>query len=267
MKKTLLALLSTALLLGACGCGSPAQSTSGSLKTIKVGASPVPHKEILEKAAPLLKEKGYKLEIVEFTDYVTPNTALQQKDIDANFFQHIPYLEKTCQEKNYDLDYTVKVHLEPLGVYSQKVKSLKDLANGAEVAIPNDPTNGSRALRLLESQNLIKLKDGELVTKSDITENAKNLKIKELAAAQLPRVLGEVDASVINTNFALEAGLNPTKDSLALEDKNSPYANVIAVRKEDKDKPEIKALSEAMNSPEIKKFIEEKYKGSILPAF
>lgn len=152
-------------------------------------------------------------------------------------------------------------------VYIQKIKNIKEIKDGAEIAIPNDPTNGGRALRVLESAGLIKLKSGELVTKLDITENKKGLKITEMDAPQLPRVLGDVDAAVINTNFAIEAGLNPTKDAIVLEPKESPYANVLAVRKEDKDKDYIKALSKALNSPEVKKFIEEKYKGNIIPAF
>lgn len=149
----------------------------------------------------------------------------------------------------------------------QKIKNIKDLKDGAEIAIPNDATNGSRALKLLQSAGLIKLKDGTLVSKEDITSNPKNIKIQELDAPQLPRTLDDVDAAVINTNYAIEAKFNPLKDALAIEDKNSPYANVLAVRKEDKDKPYIKALSNALNSPEIKKFINEKYKGSIIPAF
>jgi len=154
-----------------------------------------------------------------------------------------------------------------MGLYSKKIKDIKELKDGAEIAIPNDPTNGGRALKVLESAGLIKLKDGELLTKLDITENKKGLKITEIDAPQLPRILEDVDAAVINTNFAIEAGLNPTKDAIVIESKDSPYANVLAVRKEDKDKDYIQALSKALTSPEVKKFIEEKYKGSIVPAF
>ena len=232
-------------------------------KIIKVGASPVPHKEILEVVKPLLAKEGYTLEIVEFTDYVTPNTALAEGQLDANFFQHVPYLQSFSKEKNLDLDYTVKVHIEPMGVYSSKYKKLSDLKDGAEIAIPSDPTNGARALRVLENAGLLKLKSGELISKLDITENPKNLKITELDAPQLPRILKDVDAAVINSNFAIEANLNPTKDSLAIEAKDSPYANVLAVRSEDKTKPYIQALSKALNSPEVKKFIEDKYKGNV----
>lgn len=274
MKKLSLLLSAVLLTVGLTGCaGEKAQSTGAknegekAKKEIVVGATPVPHKEILEKAAEVLKKDGYTLTIKEFTDYQIPNTALAEKELDANFFQHVPFLNKSIEEKNLDLTYTVKVHIEPMGLYSKKIKDLKELKNGAEIAIPNDPTNGGRALRVLENAGLIKLKAGELVTKVDITENKKGLKITELDAPQLPRVLGDVDAAVINTNFAVEAGLNPTKDAIVIESKDSPYANVLAVRKEDKDKDYIKALSKALTSPEVKKFIEEKYKGSIVPAF
>lgn len=274
MKKLLTFILSISIAAGLTGCTTKTEqavnkstSTSEDKKVIKVGATPVPHAEILEVVKPLLAKEGYTLEIKEFNDYVLPNTALADKEIDANFFQHVPYLQKMNQEKNLKLDYTVKVHLEPMGVYSSKIKDLKELKEKAVIAIPNDPTNGARALRVLESAGLIKLKAGELVSKLDITENPKKLDIKELDAPQLPRTLQDVDAAVINTNFAVEAKLNPMKDALAIESKDSPYANVLAVRAEDKDKPYIKALSKALTSPEVKKFIEEKYNGSILPSF
>jgi D-methionine transport system substrate-binding protein len=266
MKKILSILLTIVVISTLSGCGAKKEVAKTEKKNIKVGASPVPHKEILEVVKPLLAKEGYTLEIVEFTDYVTPNTALAEGQIDANFFQHVPYLQSFSKEKNLDLDYTVKVHLEPMGVYSNKYKKLSDLKDGAEIAIPNDPTNGARALRVLEKAGLLKLKSGELISKLDITENPKKFKITELDAPQLPRVLKDLDAAVINSNFALEAKLNPT-DALAIESKDSPYANVLAVRKEDKDKAYIKALSKALNSPEVKKFIEDKYKGSIVPAF
>jgi D-methionine transport system substrate-binding protein len=266
MKKVLIFVLTAILAVSFTACGTKS-STSEDKKVIKVGATPLPHAEILEQVKPILAKEGYTLEIVEFTDYVTPNTALAEGDIDANFFQHIPYLEKTKKEKNLDLTYTVKVHIEPMGLYSKKYKKLGDLKEGSKIAIPNDPTNAARALRVLESAGLIKVKAGELVTELDITSNPKNFKVIELDAPQLPRALQDVDAAVINTNYALEAKLNPTKDALAIESKDSPYANVLAVKTEDKDKPYIKALSEALNSPEIKKFIEEKYKGNIVPAF
>ena len=266
MKKILSVLLTVVVILTLSGCGAKKETVVTEKKVIKVGASPVPHKEILEVAKPLLAKEGYTLEIVEFTDYVTPNTALAEGQLDANFFQHIPYLQSFSKERKLDLDYTVKVQLEPMGVYSSKYKKLSDLKNGDEIAIPNDPTNGARALRVLEKVGLLKLKSGELISKLDITENSKKLKITELDAPQLPRVLKNVDAAVINSNFALEGKLN-LKDALAIESKDSPYANVLAVRKEDKTKPYIQALSKALNSPEVKKFIQDKYKGAIIPAF
>lgn len=273
MKKILSIILSVLLFsVVFTGCGNTSKQDVSSnnksdKKVIKIGASPVPHKEILEKVKPILAKEGYDLQIKEFTDYAAPNTALDSGEIDANFFQHVPYLEKFNKEKHTDLAYTVKVHLEPMGVYSKKVKSLNDLKDGAIIAVPNDPTNESRALKLLQKTGVIKVKDGELISKTDITENKKNIKIKELDAPQLPRTLGDVDAAVINSNFALDAKLNPTKDAIAIESKDSPYANVIAVRAKDKDKDFVKALDKAITSPEIKKFIEEKYKGSIIPAF
>ncbi|MCM0650656.1 MetQ/NlpA family ABC transporter substrate-binding protein [Clostridium swellfunianum] len=277
MKKTLSILLAVALTAGLAGCGakqtSPASGTptstgSSEKKIIKVGASPVPHKEILEVVKPLLEKKGYKLEITEFTDYVQPNLAVNDGQLDANFFQHVPYLQNMVKEKNLSLDYTVKVHLEPMGVYSKKVKAITELKDGASIAVPNDPTNEARALRVLENAGLIKLKSGDLVTAIDITENPKNLKFKELEAAQLPRTLDDVDAAVINGNYALEAKLNPSKDALAIEAKDSPFANILAVKKSDKDKDYIKALSEALTSPEVKQFLQNKYTdGSVIPAF
>lgn len=270
VKRLLAVVFSSVLIAALVGCGT--QSSSGNTskddkKVITIGATPKPHAEILEKVKPILKKEGYDLNIKQFTDFVTPNKALASKDIDANFFQHIPYLNEYNKKNNTDLVYVAKVHLEPMGVYSKKIKNLKDLKDGAQIAVPNDPTNEARALKLLAHEGIIKVKSGELISKLDITENKKNLKFQELDAPQLPRVLGDVDAAVINTNFALEAKLNPLKDAIALESKDSPYANVIAVRKEDKDKPYVKALVKAVNSPEIKKYIQDTYKGSIIPAF
>lgn len=266
--KILLGLLVGAFTIGLVSCGSGISKKASDDKTIKIGVSPVPHKEIVENAVkPLLEEKGYKVEVVEFTDYVQPNTALSEKEIDANFFQHIPYLEEANEKQNLGLTYTAKVHLEPIGFYSEKIKDIKELKDGDTVAIPSDATNGARALKLLQDNGLIKLKEGELVTAKDITENPKNLKIQELEAAQLPRILKDVDGAVINTNFALEANLNPLKDALVLEDRNSPYANIIAVREEEKNSDKIKDLTDACNSEKVKKYIEDTYNGTIIPAF
>lgn len=230
----------------------------------------MPHAQILNVVKPLLEKEGITLEIVEFTDYVQPNLKLAEKELDANYFQHIPYLEDFSKEHNLDLTYIAKVHIEPMGIYSQKIKNLSELKEGATIAIPNDATNGGRALLLLQSAGVIKLKPdaGIKATVNDIVENPKKkLKISELEAATLPRVLSDVDAAVINTNYALEAGLIPTKDALFIESANSPYVNVLVVRKGDESRPELKKLAEALNSPEVKKFIEETYKGAVVPAF
>jgi len=235
--------------------------------TIKIGATPVPHVEILEFAKPLLKAKGYDLEIVEFTDYVTPNIAVDEGELDANFFQNLPYLEEFNTNKNTHLIKTVNVHLEPMGLYSKKIRSLSQLKNGATIAVPNDPTNESRALDILVKQGLLTFNDVKFKTVVDIKTNPKNLKIKELDAPQLPRVLDEVDAAIINTNYALSADLNPLKDAIILESKDSPYANIVVVKEGNQNKDSIKALDEVLNSKEIKEFIATKYKGSIVEAF
>ena len=250
---TLAGLISSALLVGC-------STASGEDKTIKVGASPTPHAEILEV-------EGYKLEIVEFDDYVLPNTSLAEGDLDANFFQHIPYLEEMNSEKDLNLTYTAKVHIEPMGIYSEKHKSLDDIKDGAKIAVPNDATNEARALQLLAKNNIIEVANKDLITAKDITKNTKNVEIVEVDAASVPSTLSDVDFAVINTNYALNVDLNPTKDALAIESSDSPYANILACREDNKDSEKIKALTKALNSDEVKKFIEEKYKGSIVSAF
>lgn len=238
-------------------------------KTLKVGATAVPHAEILEEIKPDLAKKGIELKIIEFTDYVTPNLALADKDLDANFFQHVPYLDKFTSERNLKLSSVGNIHVEPLGLYSKKFKSLTDLKKNSVIAIPNDPSNGGRALILLHNNGIVTLKDSTNLysTEFDIIKNPKNLKFKPLEAAQLPRVLQDVDFAVINTNFVIETGLSPKKDALLLEGKDSPYANIVAVRNEDVDKPEIKILVKTLQSEKIKKFIEKKYNGAVVPAF
>ncbi|MEG1642163.1 MAG: MetQ/NlpA family ABC transporter substrate-binding protein [Synergistaceae bacterium] len=235
---------------------------------VVVGVTPFPHKDIMLVVKDLMAKDGYNLVIKEFTDYVTPNTALAEKSLNANFFQHIPYLNNMNKERNLGLAWVAKVHIEPLGLYSKKIKKIAELKKGAQIAIPNDPTNCARALRLLEKNGLIKVKAGELVTARDITDNPKKIKFRELDAAQLPRTLQDVDASVINTNFAVEAKLIPAKDAIVIEGKDSPYANIVVVRNEDKNKPEIKSLVKAVNSKEVKAFINKVLvpKG-IVPAF
>jgi D-methionine transport system substrate-binding protein len=243
-------------------------SAAYAAQKIVVGVTPFPHKDIMMVAKPLLEKEGYTLEIKEFSDYVQPNMALAEKHLDANFFQHIPYLDNMNKEKKLDLAWIAKVHIEPLGLYSKKITKLDELKKGDIIAVPNDPTNGARALRLLEAHGLIKLKPGELVTARDVVENPKGLKIMELEAAQLPRTLQDVTASVINTNFAVEAGLVPSKDAIVIEGKDSPYANILVVRGADKDSPMAKALIKAVNSPEVKAYITKELEPKgIVPAF
>ena len=266
----IIAVLTLALVLSGCGSKSTGSSTSANgKKKIVVGATPVPHAEILNFVKPILAKQGIDLEVKEFTDYVTPNIALNDKEIDANFFQHVPYMNDFASKKGIKLVAVAKVHVEPLGAYSKKIKSKDEIKNGAIVAIPNDATNEGRALLLLQAQGLIKLKDtnGLTQTPKDVVENPKNLQFKELEAAQLPRVLQDVDFAIINTNFALDAKLNPTKDAIFIEDKNSPYANVLVTRPDNQNDPSIQALVKVLNSAEVKKFIEDKYKGAIVPAF
>ncbi|WP_321469897.1 MetQ/NlpA family ABC transporter substrate-binding protein [Halarcobacter sp.] len=234
---------------------------------IKVGATPIPHGEILEFIRPLLKEKGYDLEIKNVTDYVTANIAVDEGELDANFFQHAPYLYEFNKNRKTHLVKTVSVHLEPMGLYSRKIHNIKNLENESIIAIPNDTTNKSRALDLLESIGLLTFKNVSFKTVLDIEKNPKNLFIKELDAAQLPRILSEIDAAVINTNYALSANLNPLKDSIAIESKDSKYANIIAVKRGNEKKDYIKVLNNLLNSKEVKEFIRNKYKGSIVEAF
>lgn len=236
---------------------------------LSVAATPVPHAEILEFVKPALAKEGVNLKVKVFTDYVQPNVQVAEKRLDANFFQHQPYLDEFNKSKGTDLVSVAAVHLEPLGAYSSKLKNLDELKDGATVVIPNDATNGGRALLLLDKAGLIKLKDSKniLSTVKDITENPKNLKFRELEAATIPRVLTQVDLALINTNYALEAKLNPEKDALVIEGSDSPYVNILVARPDDKDSEDMKKLVAALHTPEVKAFILEKYKGAILPAF
>lgn len=272
MKKTLVLIACLLLLLAAAaGCGNKtAKDAADANKTkIVVGATAQPHAEILEVVKPLLAQENIDLEIKVFTDYVQLNPALKDGQIDANFFQHIPYLDDYNKKNNADLAWKVKVHNEPMGIYSKKIKSLDQLANGAKVGIPNDATNGGRALMVLEQAKLITLKEGVGVTatEKDIVSNPKNLKITPMDAAMLPRTLEDAAICVINSNYALEGKLNPAKDSLFREAKDSPFANVLVVRSADKDKDAIVKLGKALQSPEVKKFLEEKYPDSCVPSF
>lgn len=237
--------------------------------TLKIGASPVPHAEILNEVKADLQKEGVDLKIVEFTDYVTPNLALSDGELDANYFQHLPYLEKFASERKLKLTPVGQVHVEPIGIYSEKVKSLKDLKPGSTIAIPNDPSNGGRALILLHNNGLLTLKDPKnlYATEFDIVKNPNAFKIKAVEAAQLPRVLADVDAAIINGNYAFEAGFNPAKDALLLEGKESPYANVVVVKTGNEKNADVQKLIKALQSPKVKEFIKEKYQGGVVAAF
>ena len=239
-----------------------AAETQSSTTKIVVGATPEPHAALLSLVVDDLAAQGITLEIKEFTDYVTPNDAVEYGEIDANYFQHIPYLESFNTEHGYHLVNAGGIHVEPIALYSSKYSSLSDLPNGAVIAIPNDPTNEGRALLLLQSAGLIKLKaDADLeAIPLDITENPKNFKFSEIEAATLPRVLSDVDAAVINGNYAIPAGLVATRDGLFVEGADSPYVNVIAVKEGNENNPAIKALIEALKSDEVAAFVAEKYK-------
>ena len=234
-----------------------------------VAATAVPHAEILQVVKPLLEKEGVKLDVRVFNDYVQPNDQLVQKQVDVNYFQTEPYLKAYNLDRKTDLVTVTGVHIEPFGAYSRRFKSLAELPNGADVVIPNDPSNNSRALILLDTAGVIKLKDpsNALSTQRDITENTKQLKFRELDSAMLPRVLDQVDLALINTNYALDAGLNPTKDALAIESSESPYVNFLVARPDNKDDARVQKLAKALTSPEVKAFIEQKYKGAVLPAF
>jgi D-methionine transport system substrate-binding protein len=237
--------------------------------TLKVGAAPVPHAEILEFIKPKLKEEGVNLEVVILDDEGQLNPALKDNQIDANFFQHVPYLDSVRGEKGFDFAVTTKVHVEPIGFYSDKLKSAGEIKEGAKIGIPNNPSNEFRALTLLQEQGLIKLKDGLTTyeaTPKDIAENPKKLEFIEAEAATLPRALPDLDGAVINTNVVLEAKIDPNS-ALFREGANSPYANVIVVRKGDENREEIKKLDAALATPEVKKFIEDKYGVAVVPAF
>ena len=275
-KKLISALLAATMLcsLTACGktatTGSASPSAGAASKVIKVGASPTPHAEILAQVKPILAKQGYDLQVVEFTDYIQPNVALSDGDIDANYFQHKPYLDDYDKEKGTDLVSMAAIHYEPLGIYPGKTKTLADLKEGAQIAVPNDTTNEARALLLLQSNGLITLKAGAgfTATVNDIDKNPKKLKVVELEAAQIPRSLKDVDMAVINGNYALTAGLDVDKDALAKEEKDSAaaqtYANIIAVRKGDENREDLKALVAALKSAEIQKYIADTYKGAVV---
>ena len=239
------------------------------VEKIIIGVTPNPHETLVKLVEDQLKEKGIELEIVVFTDYVTPNPALNDGELDANYFQHIPYFDDAVEKDKLEIEILGGIHIEPMGVYSTSIESLDDLKDGDEVLIPNDTVNGGRALLLLQANGVIELKDGGSVTSTerDIVTNDKNLKFTPLEAATIPLSYEDAAIGVINGNYALDNGLNPVKDAIVLEDESSPYANIIAVRKGEAQLPKFQALLEALQSDEIKEFIETEYDGSVIPAF
>ena len=260
--KKILAIALVALLTIVSVFAQAASETQSSSTKIVVGATPEPHAALLSLVVDDLSAQGITLEVKEFTDYVTPNDAVEYGEIDANYFQHIPYLESFNTEHGYHLVNAGGIHVEPIALYSKKYSSLSDIPNGAVIAIPNDPTNEGRALLLLQSAGLIKLKDnaGLEAIPLDIVENPKNLKFSEIEAATLPRILSDVDAAVINGNYAIPAGLVATRDGLYVEGADSPYVNVIAVKAGNENNPAVKALVEALKSDEVKAYVAEHYK-------
>ncbi len=277
MKKLLLVLTAVFFLLACGGTKEESKGTEGASKDsaatktekLVIGATPVPHQELLELVKEDLKAQGVELEIVQFNDYIQPNKLLGTKELDANFFQHVPYMEQFGKENNLDLVSVGGVHVEPMAVYSKKIKNINDLKAGDTILIPNDPTNAGRALILLDKAGVIKLKDNKNLqaTVNDITENPKNIKIAQLAPEQLAPRLEEVAAAVINANFALDAKLSFKDDTVLVEDKDSPYVNIVTVLKGREGEEKIQKLIKALQSEKVKKFIDEKYTGSVVPAF
>lgn len=258
LKKTLVAVAAVATF-----------SSAAIAEKLSVAATPVPHAEILEFVKPKLAEQGVELDVKVFTDYVQPNVQVDQKRMDANFFQHQPYLDEFNDGRGTNLVSVVGVHVEPFGAYSSRIDSLKALEDGATVAIPNDPTNGGRALLLLQKAGLITLKDGSKITATprDIADNPKDLEFKELEAATLPRILNQVDLALINTNYALEAGLNPTEDALVIEGAESPYVNILVAHESRANDEAIQKLAKVLTTDDVKAFIKKQYEGAVVPAF
>ena len=292
MKKLLALTLALVLCLGLAACGGGTSTdtdtnadtssdadtngdaaTNGETITLTVGATPNPHAEILAQVKDDLAAEGIDLVVKEYSDYVVPNTAVEEGDLDANYFQHTPYMEKFNEENGTHLVSVGKIHYEPMGIYPGLTKTLEELPDGATIAVPNDTTNEARALQLLAAQGLIELKEdaGLNATPNDITSNPKNLQFKELEAAMLPQTASEVDLSVINSNFAMEGGMNPATDSLASEDADSEaaqtFANIIAVKEGHENDPAIQALVKALQSDKVKEYIEKTYSGAVVAVF
>jgi D-methionine transport system substrate-binding protein len=247
----------------------PRASFAQNQRPLRVGVTAGPHAQLMEQAAKIAARDGLEVRIIEFSDYIQPNAALAQGDLDLNSYQHQPFLDQQIKDRGYKIVSIAQTVVFPIGIYARKYKSLKDLPAGAKIAIPNDPTNGGRVLLLLQREGVIKLRPdaGLRGTPVDVTENPKRVRLIELDAAQLPRSLDDVDAAAINTNFAIQAGLSPIRDAIAMESAESPYANVIAVREADRTRPEIEKLVRAYRSPELKAYIQEQFKGSLVPTW
>ncbi|MBQ5583967.1 MAG: MetQ/NlpA family ABC transporter substrate-binding protein [Ruminiclostridium sp.] len=277
MKKILTLILALTMAVGLCACGggeeAPAEDTAAETVTLKVAASPTPHAEILAQVVDVLAEQGIELVVTEYGDYVVPNTAVEEGAEDANFFQHAPYLESFNAENGTHLVSVAPIHYEPMGIYPGITASLEELPDGATIAVPNDVTNEARALQLLAAQGLIEIDPaaGLNATPNDITSNPKNLQFKEMEAAMLPQIVGEVDLAIINSNFALQGGLNPAEDSLASEDAASEaaqtFANIIVVKEGNEENAAVLALIEALQSDAVREFIETTYNGSVVAMF
>jgi len=277
MKKILTLILALTMAVGLCACGggeeAPAEDTAAETVTLKVAASPTPHAEILAQVVDVLAEQGIELVVTEYGDYVVPNTAVEEGAEDANFFQHAPYLESFNEENGTHLVSVAPIHYEPMGIYAGMTASLEELPDGATIAVPNDVTNEARALQLLAAQGLIEIDPaaGLNATPNDITSNPKNLQFKEMEAAMLPQIVGEVDLAIINSNFALQGGLNPAEDSLASEDAASEaaqtFANIIVVKEGNEENAAVLALIEALQSDAVREFIETTYAGSVVAMF
>lgn len=269
MKKYFIIFLVLVAILSLTACGNNSSEKKSNAQPLKIGVTAGPHAEIMEVVKKEAEKNGLKITVVEFNDYIQPNVALSQGDIDVNSFQHKPYMDYIVKDRKYDLHSVANTVIFPMGLYSKKITDLKNIPENAVVGIPNDPTNGARGLLLLEKIGLIKLKEGTGIKASpaDIIANPKNIKIKELDAAIIPRSLTDLDLAAVNTNYAMPAGLNPAKDALFLEDSNSPYVNIIATSGKTKNDPRVQELIKAYHSPEVKKFIETKYQKSIIAAW
>lgn len=273
IKKALAITALLAMTVVAAGCGSStdnakSDSASQEKKEVTLGVTPGVQADIAEQVKKEAAKQGITIKLMEFSDYVTPDVSLSNKEIDMNSYQHKPYLDNLVNEKGLNITSIGTTIVAPMGLYSHKIKSLDEVKDGDTVAVPNDPTNGARGLLLLQKAGLIKIKDGvKYPTVTDITENPKNLKIQELEAAQIPRSLDDVTFAAVNTNYAMEAKMDPVKDAILREDKDTPYANIIAVNKDDQDNPTYKKIVEIYQSDVIKQYIEEHYKGALIPAF